>query len=488
MSQMFQKKNKMNFAHLSEIFVPLFRNMVTNMKRVLLLITLLVGICCGVSAQTQKKMVVLSDPHVMAPSLLESDGTAWTNYLNKERKMVDNSQLLYDEMMTRIMTASPDLVLITGDLTKDGEQVSHEYVISKLNELRASGIQVLVIPGNHDRGANRNAVYYNGVSTTAAAVADNDWFAEHYVNYGYGNSSEREETTLTYACEPIDGLVVIGIDSGRRGIVSSTTLNWVKEKAETAKANGKRVIAMMHHPLMPHFTGVNTFESSAVVQNYGTVRNTLADAGIRVVFTGHFHTSDIAKDWNDDMKREIYDVNTGSLIAYPCDYRVVTMSDDFSEMAITTNHCTAVNAATAKERLQAAVQAQIAAKVAIPDIAAAAAQAYVIHAEGNEQENPASASVLTAFSGAATDVGEEMAQQLIVMANSMLQDKSQYGTVRENVTNDRTLAVGRTDEATAITGIETISNDSDAKYNLAGRRITSLHHGVYIQGGRLVQQ
>ena len=129
-----------------------------NMKRVLLLITLLVGIWCGVGAQTQKKIVVLSDPHVMAPSLLVSEGTAWTNYLNRERKMVDNSQQLYDEMMTRIMTTSPDLVLITGDLTKDGEQVSHEYVISKLDKLRASGIQVLVIPGNHDRGANRNAV------------------------------------------------------------------------------------------------------------------------------------------------------------------------------------------------------------------------------------------------------------------------------------------------------------------------------------------
>ena len=128
------------------------------MKRVLLLITVLVGIWCGVGAQTQKKIVVLSDPHVMAPSLLVSEGTAWTNYLNRERKMVDNSQQLYDEMMTRIMTTSPDLVLITGDLTKDGEQVSHEYVISKLDKLRASGIQVLVIPGNHDRGANRNAV------------------------------------------------------------------------------------------------------------------------------------------------------------------------------------------------------------------------------------------------------------------------------------------------------------------------------------------
>ena len=453
MSQMFQKKNKMNFAHLSEIFVPLFRNMVTNMKRVLLLITLLVGICYGVGAQTQKKMVVLSDPHVMAPSLLESEGTAWTNYLNKERKMVDNSQLLYDEMMTRIMTASPDLVLITGDLTKDGEQVSHEYVISKLNELRASGIQVLVIPGNHDRGANRNAVYYNGVSTTAAAVADNDWFAEHYVNYGYGNSSEREETTLTYACEPIDGLVVIGIDSGRRGIVSSTTLNWVKEKAETAKANGKRVIAMMHHPLIPHFTGVNTFVETAVISNYETVRNTLADAGIKVVFTGHIHTSDIAKDWNADLSKAIYDVNTGSLISYPCDYREVTLSDDLSKMSITTGHISKLEGRddfvhVAKNWLETAIEKAVIAKgSAYALIAPTVTQALIIHAEGNEPENEDAADILTTLLAAA-DMGvawgkltEKKAADLKVMVNSLLQDKSNYGTEREDVTNDLTLDI-----------------------------------------------
>ena len=414
-----------------------------NKIRVLLFAVLLLGTSCGISATDidNRKIVVLSDPHVMAPSLLVNEGTAWTNYLNREDRLMDYSWQLFDEVLNRIKDLRPGLVLISGDLTKDGEQVSHQYLIGELDKLRELGIQTLVVPGNHDRGSNSDAVSYDGENTTQVAVATDGWFAAQYANYGYGAGSEREESSLTYACEPITGLVVIGIDSGTNGNVSSTTLAWIVEKATAARASGKKVIAMMHYPLIPHFTGVNTFESSAVVQNYGTVRNTLADAGIRVVFTGHFHTSDIAKDWNDDMKREIYDVNTGSLIAYPCDYRVVTMSDDFSEMAITTNHCTAVNAATAKGRLQAAVQAQIAAKVAIPAIAAAAAQAYVIHAEGNEQDNPASASVLTAFSGAATDVGGEMAQQLIVMANSMLQDKSQYGTVRENVTNDRTLTI-----------------------------------------------
>lgn len=515
-----------------------------------------------VSAINNQKMVVLSDPHVMAPGLLVSEGTAWTTYLSGQRKLVDYSQRLFDDMIVRIKRdLRPGLVLISGDLTKDGEQVSHEYVTSKLDELRAIGIKTLVIPGNHDRGSNSDAVYYDGESTTAATVATNEWFATQYANYGYGASSEREGTTLTYACEPITGLVVIGIDSGTDGNVSETTLDWVVEKATAARASGKKVIAMMHHPLIPHFTGVDNFVSTAVVASYETVRNTLADAGIRVVFTGHFHTSDIAQDWNADMTREIYDVNTGSLISYPCDYREVTMSADFTDMAITTgriadealpkrikvtdgNHnvtfelnetsaaqslynmlpttrevqnystnekifypetaisyssdciegaCPAGTLALfspwgnvvmyygdasqypglyilgnavegadqiseltgnitvskveiAKERLNTAVKNQIAAKgTAYSLIAPTAAQAFVIHAEGNETENASAATTLSTLVSAAemgkAFIGEAKAQELKDMASSMLEDKSQYGTERENVTNDLTLSI-----------------------------------------------
>jgi len=410
----------------------------------LLLAVLLIGICLKSSAI---KVVVLSDPHVMAPELLVNEGTAWTTYLNGQRKLVDYSKLLFDDMIVRIKRdLRPGLVLISGDLTKDGEQVSHEYVTSKLDELRAIGIKTLVIPGNHDRGSNSDAVYYDGESTTAATVATNEWFATQYANYGYGVSSEREGTTLTYACEPITGLVVIGIDSGTDGNVSETTLDWVVEKATAARASGKKVIAMMHHPLIPHFAGVDNFVSTAVVGNYKTVRNTLADAGIRVVFTGHFHTSDIAKDWNADMTREIYDVNTGSLISYPCDYREVTMSADFTDMAITTGHSTAIAAETAKGRLQSAVQAQIEDKgTAYSSIAPTAAQAFVIHAEGNETENASAATTWSSLISAANMgemiIGEEKAQELKDMATSMLEDKSQYGTNRENVTNDLTLSI-----------------------------------------------
>ena len=54
----------------------------------------------------------------MAPELLVSEGEAWTNYISGQRKMVDYSQALFDEMVAKIKDEKkPDLVLIaySGD-------------------------------------------------------------------------------------------------------------------------------------------------------------------------------------------------------------------------------------------------------------------------------------------------------------------------------------------------------------------------------------
>lgn len=411
------------------------------------------------ATSTDKKIVVISDPHVMAPELLVSEGTAWTTYLDGQRKMVDYSKPLFDEMIKKIKDdIQPNLVLITGDLTKDGEQLSHTYVIGKLEELRTEGIPTLVIPGNHDRGSNSNAVYYDGASTSPAVVADNAWFATQYANYGYGTNSTRYGSTLTYACEPITGLVVIGIDSGTDGTVSTETLTWINEKALEAKAAGKRVIAMMHHPLIPHVTNAESLVPSYVVNNHDAVRKVLIDAGIRVIFTGHFHTSDIAKDFydDDDLTRCIYDVNTGSLISYPCDYREVTISGDLSEMNLTMGHITSLtsdatfSADYSRNRLHASVKkivsdkakakygAGLAAMMAtqIASMAGKVADAYIIHANGNENEVNTD-DIIEALSAAFALMPETEA-----MCKSMLYDKAPYGFEgRENQTNDLTLDV-----------------------------------------------
>lgn len=469
----------------------------------LYLIALLTLLLWSKTVYAQTKVLVISDPHVMASELIVNEGEAWTSYVNADRKLIDYSKTLFDLMVDRLKTEIlPDLVLITGDLTKDGEAVSHQYVKGKLDELKAAGIPTLVITGNHDWGTD-NANYYDGSKTTAAATLSMSEIATLYGDYGFG-STEREMTTLTYACEPIAGLVVIGIDSGCNGQLSSTTLDWVCDKAKAACHDGKKVLAMMHHPLIPHFTDAENFIESMSIDNYATVRNALADAGVRIIFTGHFHTSDIAMDYNADLSKTIYDVNTGSLISYPNDYRTIMMPADFSSVTITTSSMTEISpgdgfASTAKSRLHTAVENMIKAKgAAYAVIAGTAADAFIFHTEGDEADNAdaqETLSTLISVGKLAKTFGTITGDQFTAfstMANSMLKDLTNYGVAgRENQTADRTLAISL--DAVTNDGEDTALRDrllfppqTSAIYTLQGIKVDHPSSGIYISNGRVI--
>ena len=422
------------------------------MKRFLQCLTAL-AVLGVMPTMAQTKMVVLTDTHVMAPELLVSDGTAWQTVLANDRKLVDYSTQLFDKALTIIKDdIRPDIVLMTGDLTKDGEVLSHRYVADRLRTLLSAGIKVLVIPGNHDWGTS-NAKYYDGETSWDAEKPTMAQLAEIYAPYGY-EDCEREATTLTWAREPVEGLVLIGIDSGKDGKLSETTLTWICDKAEQAYSVGKQVIALMHHPLIPHFYGVDLFTGSAVVANYETIRNRLADAGVRVVLTGHFHTSDVAKDFNGDLTKEIIDINTGSLITYPCNYRVLTLDDDMSHLSMTTESIDEIIsgdgfANTAKERLKGAIEKQIKARGTAYDIIAPKiAEAFIIHTEGDEHKSVKGASVLSELLSMAAMakmlgvISADTITSMEVMGNSMLRDISQYQVEgRQNQTDDLTLNI-----------------------------------------------
>lgn len=251
----------------------------------------------------QTEIAVLSDTHVMA------DNQSATNTF---RKLLTYSNEAFETLMTKFKSEKPDILLITGDMTEDGMQQSHAYVAGWLADLESAGVKVYVIPGNHDL---RN-------------LSEND-FAVTYQAFGYGEDAVRDANSLSYACEPVPGLVLIGIDSrngNNSNELAAGTLDWVCTQAEDARKAGKQVIAMMHHPLFPHISGADLFISTYSVDDYETVRNRLADAGIKVILTGHFHVTDNAMDWNADKTKEIYDLNTGSPINYSCDYRMLTLT------------------------------------------------------------------------------------------------------------------------------------------------------------------
>jgi predicted MPP superfamily phosphohydrolase len=428
------------------------------------------------AADAKTTIAVVSDIHVMDPSLLAPEAKtqeAWTTYYANQRKMLEQSAGLFDQFVSEMITKKPDIVLITGDLTKDGEEESHKYVRAKLEILKNEGIKVFVIPGNHDFGTEGSPKQYKADGTTepAPVLASNN-FAGFYKGYGYGDdASKYDVNSLSYVAEPVEGLVLLAIDSHSASIPTAT-LTWLCDRATEAHAAGKQVIAMMHHPLFPHITGADLFISTYTVDDYATVRNALINAGVNVILTGHFHTSDIAKDWKDDESKAIYDINTGSLISYPCDYRILTLEDGMRTLKVETE---SIEVAGSKDwlkgRLETVAKNKMNAKAGIAaaylssyinEIATFAANLFILHAEGNEQvasgrnglqetyeDFKKDAIYRTAFAyGGITDAS----------VYSILDNKCNYGnTTKENQTDDRTLTIDLPEIATiAASGYSTL--------------------------------
>ena len=404
----------------------------------------------------QTNIVVLSDTHVMGPGLLVNDGAAWQKELANDRKLFDYSQEVFDVLIETMLSEKPDMVLITGDLTKDGELLSHQYVAGQLNRLREAGIKTFVIPGNHDFGS-KHALIFDGDQSSKAEVVSREQFTELYRNHGYGAESLRDETSLSYCCEPVEGLLLIGLDSGTDGRLEESTLQWACQQAAQAQQQGKYVLAMMHHALLPHFNAEDQLLPSSVVQNYETVRNRLADAGVQVVLTGHIHISDIAKDYNADLTRSIYDISTGSVISYPCDYRHLSLSEDRAQLSVSTNRITTlpdhpVYGTTAKERLHQSLSQFVKRSIKNDMIANVAANALLIHAEGNENESEEASNIMGTLQLAKMFVSSSMKAKMAEhglswdllesIVTSIMTDTTNLGIEgRQDQTNDLTLTI-----------------------------------------------
>ena len=425
------------------------------MQKVLLFM-LLWAVTLAARAQDPTRIVVLSDTHVMPTELIVNDGKAWKEFQEADRKLLAKSAELFDVMIEQLKRERPQFLLISGDLTKDGERVAHEYIVKRLNELRQLGIQSYVVPGNHDLGTSK-ALIFDGKLTRPAEVINAQEFASLYADYGYGPQSTRDSHSLSYVCQLTDSLLLLAIDS-KSGQLEAATLSWIDQQLQSARQRGLRVMAMMHHGLIPHFYREDRYVPTALIKDYEQLRNRLVSQGVKVMLTGHVHTSDIAMDYVSTPDSCIYDVSTGSLVSYPCHYRTLTVSPDARQLDIRTDAITAIPSesdfpAYAREQLHDRMEAYannymreyIKKKVGsfallfagsiVNQCAERLADAFIIHAEGNEGARD------TDYLYAELADAIEYVPTAADMLHSILEDRTPYKTERENVTDDLTLRI-----------------------------------------------
>ena len=159
------------------------------------------------------RFFVLSDIHYYDSSLGIS-GSEFQKYLNNDRKLLKESSEILASAVEDITDKEADFVIISGDLTKDGEMINHQKVAFHLKKLLESEKKVFVVPGNHDV-ANGKSVRYQDDRTVAVPNVSKKEFESIYNDYGYGSALKRDPSSLSYLSEPVPGLWLLALDSCR---------------------------------------------------------------------------------------------------------------------------------------------------------------------------------------------------------------------------------------------------------------------------------
>ncbi len=306
------------------------------------------------------KIAVLSDTHYLSPTMIK-DTQDYTDHLNSDRKMFTESSAILEEMLDTIQEDKPDVLMISGDLTKDGEKEGHEAMAAQLEQLKEEvpGLDVYVVPGNHDV-RNSNAMNFNtpdGVAVPAGRTEPED-FKEIYGDAVYNDDSViatytppegKEAGGLSYVARPKEGFTVIAIDSARysadntdsgkdehetSGAISADLEQWVLSQITAAKQRGDTVMGLQHHGVIAHFGMEPDILPMYLVNDYQRLSTEFADAGMQYIFTGHMHANDISS-MTTEAGNTLYDIETGSVVTYPSPMRFVTLNRDYDEGTVT---------------------------------------------------------------------------------------------------------------------------------------------------------
>lgn len=295
------------------------------------------------------RIAVMSDLHYLSPDMI-ADTEDFEHAFNSDRKLLKESSSVLREMLERVRADKPDILLVSGDLTKDGEQECHAALAKQLQQLQQDvpGLKIYVINGNHDI-RNYNAKNFNtadGKAVPATRTEPEDFkriydfvYSDPTVLATFTPAEGNKAGGLSYVARPVEGLTVIAMDTCRyssdntsngddehetSGAISADLEKWVIEQTAAAKARGDLVIGLEHHGLVPHFDVQPTILPMYLVNGYERIAQEYADAGMSVVFTGHMHAVDIAA-MTTKAGNTFYDIETGSALTYPCPVRFVDL-------------------------------------------------------------------------------------------------------------------------------------------------------------------
>lgn len=303
---------------------------------------------CAANNIEPLRLGVIADPHYLSEQLMDN-GKAVADYVKMSGKDIRDVPLVLQQVLDDYWKSDINVLLIAGDITKDGEKQSHIDFRKKLQPLIDKGVRVFVIPGNHDINIP-HPVQYRGDKTLPTDNISPADFAQIYSDCGYSGQLSRDTASLSYVTKLDDRTWLLAIDACKykdyavnsisSGRILPETEKWITEVLTEARKQNIKVIGMMHHGLVEHIMMQSYFFKDYLIDDWNRLSDLFADLGMKAIFTGHFHANDIT-EYKSPTGNKIYDIETGSLAAYAYPYRFVELSD--TGMVISTKNVTSIN-------------------------------------------------------------------------------------------------------------------------------------------------
>ena len=250
-----------------------------------------------------------------------------------QKTLLESGSILDAGLADFLAEPDCDILLIAGDVTCNGHAEEHRALIEKLRRVQDAGKRVILITATHDYGlakpGDKNDTGFPPLENPEGRVYRHELRAL-YDEFGFRDAIARYEPDdgMSYVARLAPGyrLLCLNDDGNGRSFCGygEPHMEWIFQQIEQAKADGEVLFAMTHHPTLPPSPIYPLISSRDMLGDWKNATRRLADAGLRVMFTGHTHMLNIADITTPDGN-PYWDINTSSLAGYPGVFRVIEL-------------------------------------------------------------------------------------------------------------------------------------------------------------------
>lgn len=265
------------------------------------------------------RIAVASDLHYLSQELTDNGPLFQELVRRGDGKLMLDIEAITETFAAQMIDEKPDLLILSGDLSFNGEYQSHADLAEKLDRIEAAGVQVLVIPGNHD--INRSATFcFEGEEYRPTENTDAKQFRSIYHAFGYDDALSIDELSGSYVYPAGEKLQILMLDTNSAGsnALPEQSLTWLEAQLERAVADGVQVITVSHQNIFAHN---KLFTFGYQIMNADPMSALFRKYGVLVHLSGHMHIQHVVTDG-------LTEILTSPLSLYPCRYGLLYWDPD----------------------------------------------------------------------------------------------------------------------------------------------------------------